>query len=351
MMKKQKMNIIYVFVMIILGSIILGGQAQAAEGLHTDNGVSCYEDAQGVNYGFYEDGVSCYVKGYVDNIDSEVKIPSIIVVEGRQYTVTVIEEKAFYWCDALTKIELPNTITAIKKKAFVGTQLKEIEIPNSVMELDATALNACTDLTNIIISKDNPKYSSDKQGCVYNKNKTRLIFAVYAVDDVVIPKTVKVIGEYAFDTTMLKSVKIPNSVKTIETNAFGYCSRLKSANIPNSVKVIEGWAFEYCDGLEKVTIGKNVTTIGKYAFENCFKLNKVTINSTKLKKIGDGAFQKNKNLKNITLKTNKLTKKSVGENVFKGTHKKLVVKVPSKKVNSYKNIFKNKGNKKLTVTK
>lgn len=350
MMKKQKMNIIYVFAMIILGSIMLGKQVQAAEGLHTDSGVSYFEDAQGVTYGFYDDGVSCYVNGYVDSIVSDVKIPSIIVVEGKQYKVTVIEESAFQWCDTLTKIELPDTITTIKKKAFAGTRLTEIEIPKSVTEIVATSLNSCAYLTDISIAKDNPKYSSDKQGCVYNKDKSRLIFAVYAVGNVVIPKTVKVIGEYAFDTTMLKSVKIPNSVKTIETNAFGYCSNLKSVNIPNSVKVIEGWAFEYCDNLEKVTIGKNVTTIGKYAFEKCFKLNKVTINSTKLKNIGDGAFQLDKNLKNITLKTNKLTKKSVGENVFKGTHKKLVIKVPSKKVNSYKSILKNKGNKKLKVT-
>ena len=276
-------------------------------------------------------------------------IPEKIVAGGKQYTVTVIEEKAFFSCYALTKIKLPDTITAIKGYAFAYTDLKTIEIPKSVTEIVDTALNTCFYLKDISISEDNPKYSSDKQGCVYNKNKTELLFALYTVNNVVIPKTVKAIGKYAFSGTLLKSVKIPNSVERIKASAFDFCLNLKSINIPNSVKVIDGWAFSYCDALKKVTIGKNVTKIGKYAFENCSKLKTVAINSTKLKTIGTGAFYKDKKLTSIVLKTTKLTKKSVKANALKGTNKKLVIKVPTKMLSKYKKYFKNKGNTTVKV--
>ena len=50
-----------------------------------------------------------------------------------------------------------------------------------------------------------------------------------------------------------------------------------------------------------------------------------------------------KNLKNITIKTSKLTAKKVGSKAFKGIHKKAVIKVPKSKVKAYKTILKGKG--------
>lgn len=100
-----------------------------------------------------------------------------------------------------------------------------------------------------------------------------------------------------------------------------------------------------------VTIGKNVTAIGKNAFKNCTKLKSVDIKSTVLNQIGANAFNGDKKLTKITLKSTKLTKKSVGKNALKGTNKKLVIKVPKKKVSTYKKYFAGKGNKTVKVKK
>ena len=64
-------------------------------------------------------------------------------------------------------------------------------------------------------------------------------------------------------------------------------------------------------------VGKNVTVIGGKAFFGCTKLNRITIKSSKLKKIGAGAFKK--------------------------TGAKAVVKVPSKQLKAYKKLLKGKG--------
>lgn len=343
------LNLLMVAVTLV-GIVLANGRAYAAEGIYTDNSVSYYEDGQGVTYGFNDDGTSCYVKGFTDNIVANVVIPEKITMNDKQYTVTVIGEKAFYWCEVLKTIELPDSITSIKRKAFWSSGLTELTIPKNVTELVDTSINCCVNLPYVTIAEDNPMYSADGQGCVYNKDKTVLIFALGMVDEVIIPKTVKTIGEYAFYDTQLTKVTIPNSVKKIEDSAFGLCTNLKTLLIPNSVKTIEGWAFGGCDKLTKIKIGKNVTTIGKYAFENCFQLKSIIIQSTKLKSIGEGAFSKDKNLKSVTIKTTKLTKTKVGANAFKGTNKKLVIKVPKNKVNSYKKFLKTKGNKKVIVS-
>lgn len=78
---------------------------------------------------------------------------------------------------------------------------------------------------------------------------------------------------------------------------------------------------------------------------------RIAPNGSNIKIIGKQAFYGCKKLKSITIKTTKLTKKSIGKNALKGTNKKIVVKVPKKKVTTYKKYFKNKGNKTVSVKK
>ena len=57
-----------------------------------------------------------------------------------------------------------------------------------------------------------------------------------------------------------------NSVTSIGSSAFIYCSGLTSVTIPNSVKSIGNSVFWNCSGLTSVTIGNSVTSIGNGAF-------------------------------------------------------------------------------------
>jgi len=168
------------------------------------------------------------------------------------------------------------------------------------------------------------------------------------VDGVAYP--IVTIGENAFkNNTKITSVKMGSKVKTIEANAFAGCSKLRSVTIGKNVAVIGGKAFYKCKKLNKIVLGTKVTTIKTSAFEGCTSLKSVTVKSEKLKTIGKNAFKSCKKLQSMNLKTTKLTKKSVGKDAFKGTHKKLTIKVPKKYVKKYKSYFKNKGNKKVKV--
>ena len=75
-------------------------------------------------------------------------------------------------------------------------------------------------------------------------------------------------------------------------------------------------------------IGSNIVTIGKNAFYGC------------------------KNLKKITIKSEKLTSKSIAKNAFRGISKKTVVKVPASKYKAYKKMLYAKGlNEKVQILK
>nr|MBQ8252443.1 leucine-rich repeat protein [Lachnospiraceae bacterium] len=113
--------------------------------------------------------------------------------------------------------------------------------------------------------------------------------------------------------------------------------KVKSVKIPDAV-VIDGVTYK-------------VTSIAKSAFSGCTKLKTVTVGKN-VTKIGAKAFYKCKNLKTVTIKTTKLKAKAIGKQAFKGTPKKMTLKVPKKKMSLYKKILKAQGvNKKAKYKK
>ena len=128
--------------------------------------------------------------------------------------------------------------------------------------------------------------------------------------------------------TIPKTVTVDNveyQVTGIAAKAFKNSKKLQSIIIPDTITEIGAGSFEGCKNLKSVTIGKNVTSIGKNAFKNCKNLKKITVKSTKLKKVGKGALT--------------------------GINRKCVIKVPKKKLKSYKILFKGKGQKKSVKIK
>ena len=94
-----------------------------------------------------------------------------------------------------------------------------------------------------------------------------------------------------------------------------------------------------------------VTSIAPKAMKGNKKLTKVVIPAS-VRTIGAQAFAGCKNLKNITIQTPYLTKKSVGAKAFKGISNKAVIKVPKKQLKAYQKLLKTKGvSKKVKIKK
>ncbi|MBQ9556020.1 MAG: leucine-rich repeat domain-containing protein [Muribaculaceae bacterium] len=143
-----------------------------------------------------------------------------------------LEELAFSNCPNLTEVNFPNTV-----KRIIGfnncTGLTSINIPSSVTELTylewgpcayARPFYGCSNITSIIVDKDNPVYDS-RNGCnaIIETESNSLIAGCKTT---VIPNSVTSIGRYAFTGSGITSIVIPGSVNSVE--GFVDCTDLTS---------------------------------------------------------------------------------------------------------------------------
>ena len=172
--------------------------------------------------------------------------------------------------------------------------LKNLVIGNSVTSIGISAFDGCSGLTEVIWNARNVQDFQD--------NSSRPFSGCDRLTDFVFGEEVEHIPDYlCYQLTSLNTIVIPNSVTSIGTNAFSFCSGLKTVTIPNSVTSIGTNAFSFCSGLKTVTIPNSVTDIGDEAFYYCTGLKTVTIGNS-VKSIGDKAFYHCSSLEHVTSK-------------------------------------------------
>ena len=121
-------------------------------------------------------------------------------------SVTAIDECAFLWCNKLTDITIPESVTSIEEKA----------------------LNCSGSIKSINADTANPAFSSS-DGVLFNKDKTRLIrYPAGKAGEYTVPKSVTLIGSYAFSDCNGLTVITFSSDARIADNAFLNCTGLKT---------------------------------------------------------------------------------------------------------------------------
>lgn len=140
------------------------------------------------------------------------------------------------------------------------------------------------------------------------------------IGNVVLPDTIRFIGESAFYQSSLETITIPSSVIRLGEWAFAETC-ISSIVIPNHIRRIPAHIFEDCQDLHTVII-QRAKRIGNGAFSGCSQLSNIYLPDT-LKAIGDGAFDGCDELKNIYLPD---TLEEIGEEAFYFTGiKRLIV--------------------------
>ncbi len=170
-------------------------------------------------------------------------------------SITNIGSYAFYGCTGLTSITIPDSVTSIGERAFYECTglTTSITISDSVISVGSSAFFGCKGLTAVYI-EDIAKWCAISFGDEY-ANPLLYAHNLYLND------------------MLVTDLVIPDSVTSIGSFAFCYCTRLASVMMPDGVKRIGVYAFEYCTGLMGgVTIGRGVNNIGDYAFYGCYKL-------------------------------------------------------------------------------
>lgn len=218
-----------------------------------------YEKAAMVTNNGKKDASVDYILPEGDSYSGDVVIPTSVTYNGETYSVTRIGIRAFYNCQNLISVEIPNSVTEIESRAFnQSSNLTSVKLPDKLKDLKGYVFARCSSLASIDI-----------------------------------PKSVEFIDEGTFRScTSLSSITIPNSVKYIEAGAFKDCTGLTSINIPNSVSLLGEQAFNGCSELASITIGEGLPVITYHTFWGCDKLESVTVLATAPPEFewGDEAF-------------------------------------------------------------
>lgn len=91
--------------------------------------------------------------------------------------------------------------------------------------------------------------------------------------------TVTALNSSCFAYSFIKSVFIPNTVSTIETQAFRECKDLEAVTFEagNNITCIYNATFAYCNKLKDIVLPDNITVIENYAFLSSALLETVTL--------------------------------------------------------------------------
>lgn len=180
-----------------------------------------------------------------------------------------IGTSAFKRCDSLQSIDIPSRVTSIGNFAFAWCpNLVTMTMASGVTSIGQSAFYGCT-----LLEGD-------------------------GADGLVVPESVKTIGETAFYNSGLKKVTLPKGVE-VGAWAFYGCKRLESINVAGTAKkklLMKGgrallgdapsdatslgrYAFSGCSELESATFGSSVSNVGGGVFAGCTKLKSVTVES------------------------------------------------------------------------
>lgn len=212
-------------------------------------------------------------------------------------------------------IIIPDNVTQIGCKAFAGSGIVSISIPQSVVKVEFDAFAGCEKLSKVIyngsfvewnaidfvtngasMQTSNPNLYAENlyingeyidESFIIPDGIEKIGKACFCgcvnLNTVIIPNTVKEIGDLASQNCVnLNSIEIPNSVKKIGRQAFSNCSKLLNITLSNGLESIEYRAFYNCSSLQGLEIPDSVRIIDSYVFENC-KFNWIKIPGNVLK--------------------------------------------------------------------
>ena len=246
--------------------------------------------------------------------------------------VTSIGDHAFYGCSNLATVTLPEGITSIGEEAFRGCEgLTAIRIPSSVQAIGRYAFCECINLATVE-NLENSKITKIEEGTFSTQYRypTRLTSIAF-------PENLSEIGEDAFHGAGLVKITFPEKVTSIGSEAFRNCTKLTTVEGFDNLKLstVSNHIFGGCEALSSIKIPDTVTTIEIGAFSGCKSLTTIAI-PERVTSIGGSAFNDCENLTSVE-GFDKLKISSIEQYTFCGCKKLSAITLPDtvKKIDTY----------------
>lgn len=197
----------------------------------------------------------------------EVHIPAHISVNGQSIPVIGIAEDAFYSCDDVTSVTLPDGLQTIENSAFESMNgLRAIVIPDTVNHIGELAFSDCQNLQQVTLPAGLKHLSAD------------LFESCHALEQIILPQGVKTIGYGCFAACQsLQRIVLPEGLERIDSRAFDMCESLTDIHIPSTVREIGEAAFYACHSLQRIALPEGLTFVPVDCFALCQSLEHIDI--------------------------------------------------------------------------
>lgn len=219
----------------------------------------------------------CYtsVEGVLYSIDSTLLLAYPAAKEGTEYTILPATERigvAAFNKSILTTVILPDSLLEIGNRAFESSSsLLELNIPKNVYKIEEEPVYFCVDLERVTVDENNTNFKVHNEA-LYSYDGETLYFFPAANDKIthfeILPTTKTIMKSALYNAKFVEEITIPEGVKEIPSYAFA-SSGITTVNLPNSLTSIDTHAFFNCNHLEKIIIPSSVTNINTNAFYQC----------------------------------------------------------------------------------
>ena len=202
-----------------------------------------YEKASGrlIVYPIAKDGSEFVVPDFVDSIEKSAfassKIKSVVIPGN----VRKIGENAFNrlgGIGGLESVELNDGLLEIGSRAFYGSsKLKKINIPKTVEKIGENPFIGCYGI-NISMSEENQAFLLQNKALIRKSDMKLIATSVIRDEEYYIPEGVKTVASYSFTYAYSNKFVFPDSVTTIESNAFDNISNPAEVILPEGLEEI-----------------------------------------------------------------------------------------------------------------
>ncbi len=191
------------------------------------------------------DGYNLYVQKFVVDSDNPAfSTDSRGVLFSKDKTVLYCVPKSISGT-----YTIPSSVTTVKSGAFSPSAVTSIAVPAGVVSMEYP--NTST-LERFSVSADNPVFSSDSYGILFNKDKTQLISfpRAFPLDSYSIPDSVRSLENCDIYAPSLRSLTIPASLSSIGryTISCGNLRQLRFLHESSDTLSIASNAFYYGGG-------------------------------------------------------------------------------------------------------
>lgn len=176
---------------------------------------------------------------------------SIVVPEG----VEIIDQSAFSGFKNVINVTFPGTLKTIKAHVFNGcNKITSINIGKDVSSIHPLFTYG-SGITEVNIDSNNEHYMV-QDGTLFSKDQKTLIVAFIKRINYEVPYGVEIISNYAFHNhNTMESIILPPTIKEIG-ESFNICSSLTTIDIPSSIEKISTNCFSSTKNLKKIYIHK-----------------------------------------------------------------------------------------------